>query len=462
MCKRFQIFGWSVITIIICMFVQPIQTIAQESEDGIIGYMVQLSSNNIETEVVRFDTLNASQASPEWITPSVLYTRFGTIDDMALAPDKQSVAAIFRGPDSLFTLNISQREPANILSLPLPATQRPDFRYRLWWSPDSLKLAITPPTAREPTLIYDVLLRQWFPLNVERALMAGWLPDSTGFFYYGYSVCGEGCYAADDLYLATYQDGAFQSRSLTELDARTLGIPDRLNRVVLRYVAPTLQPATNRIYMTLQETEVNPDGVSFLYSMTIGNEPQLEVDLSNYYPDTQHPTRITKIIASTRDNSIYLFTSTQDAVMTPESTINRLSILSYTPEAGITEVYRLDIRLATSVDRRFNHGAFSPDGRYLAVSSLSLTAPESSDLVIIDLEQGTLISQLDNLLPMCQPFTWSPDSTRIIYGQSELERCPLVLPNQPLNQVVSYDIFTGQSNVLVEQQNSFIFLTPEG
>lgn len=451
--------NWCAIAIFTSLVLQPLPIKAQDASAPLAGYMIQLSDNSVQAQAIGFDAPVTAQTSRPLVALANLNPTIATLDDMALSPNLQTIASITRTPDNQFTLNVSNGNGSNAISLALAPTQRPDSSHILRWSPDGLKLAIIPPTATELTLVYDVLRQQLVQLNVERALGASWFPDSSGFFYYGYSVCGEPCRAGDNIYLATYKDGAFQSSQLTQLDARTLRIPDRLAVVVMRYTSPTFYPGTNRIYMALMESEINPGGVSFLYSTVVGGEPQREADLSAYYSSSEYPTRILRLIPGSRD-SLYLLTSTQNAEVTPESAIDRLSLLSYTPQAGLWEVYRYDIPRATAGERTFSYSALSPDGRYMAISTRIFAQPEASALVVIDLAQGTVINQLDNLHAICQPITWSPDGNQIVYTQSNVERCPWFAPNQPINQVLAHNIFTRQTSLLVDQTSSFFFLSP--
>jgi hypothetical protein len=453
---------WSIIAIFASLALQPTWINAQEATEAVAGYVIQLSANHVQAAPIGFDARVTAQASLPLASPTNLNPMTAILDDTALSPDRQTIASISQTPDNQFTLNVSSVNGRNAISLMLPPTQRPDFSHILRWSPDGLKLAIMPPSGDEPILVYDVLLQQLIPLNVDLALFDSWFPDSSGFFYYGYSVCGEGCRAFGDVYWAVYQNGAFQAAPLTRLDARTLGISNRLAIPIMRYTSPTFYPGTNRIYMALQEAEISPGGVSFLYSTVIGGEPQREADLSAYYPGSQYPTRILRMIPGSRD-SLYLLTSTQSVEVTTESAIDRLSLLSYTPQSGLREVYRYDIPRDTRGEGTFSYGMLSPDGRYMAMSTRIFSfsepgLPESSTLVVIDLAQGTVISLLDNLGPICQPFTWSPDGNQIVYTQSNVERCPLVNPNQPINQVLSHNIFTRQTSLLVNQETPFFFL----
>ena len=461
--NTYGISHWHRIAILAWFAFQLLSVKAQDVANPLAGYVIQTLDNSMQAEPIGLTASITTQNALPSLPLLSLNQMEGTVDDIALSPDLQKIASITRTPENEFTLHISNPNSRNTNNLALPTTQRPDFAHILRWSPDSLKLAIIPPTATESILVYDVLSRQLVELSVEDvALMGNWLPDSSGFFYSGASVCGDPCRASSDLYLARYENGTLQPSLLTQLDVREIGIAERLTGRLIEYVGAVYHPVTNRIYLVLREPESNLGGFSFVYSMVIGERPRREFELSAYYPASQYPTRVIRMIASTVDDKLYLLTSTQNAEVTPQSTINRLSLLSYTSQTGLVELYRYDIPVDLEADQRFNHGALSPDGRYMAISTLSFTQPEASSLVIVDVELGTVVSYLDKLLPICQPFSWSLDSSQIVYTQSDVGRCPLVNPNQPITQVIAYDIFTRQSIVLVEYPESFFFLAPGG
>lgn len=87
--------------------------------------------------------------------------------------------------------------------------------------------------------------------------------------------------------------------------------------------------------------------------------------------------------------------------------------------------------------------AFSPDGEFLAASTIPADEPTTSSVKIIDCKSGEIVRQLQSTDGVFGAFAFSPDGTRVLTSESAVNPLSFV-PNESSSLLRIYDLNSGE------------------
>lgn len=425
---------------------------AQEADPAELpGYIVYPTDDALQIE-----TLTRGVRSPS----AAISTENASVQYLALSPDKRLLALTTFNHSGEFWLEIRDLIRGMNNRYELPSTPDKELGYRLEWSPDSSRLLILPSNLLESPIVYDVVNQLLVPFNVGFALNAQWLDNNKKISFYGIPVCRgrDICNAFSDLYLAEYTDQSIEIRPVTQLDTNEL-IPSVSTTSYLTVDSAVYHPGEQRLYVSLGEAEINPGGFEFLYSTDFDGNLRFEADIAALDPESQFPTQIQQILYSQADSNLYLIVYTDGTGA--DSAMGRISVLRKTPNQQLTTIYSQDFNRLDQTTVLYNTDSqISPDGKYLAIGLSGSVQARKGGLIVLDLIASSVVVEQETAQQVCELF-WSEDSSRVIYTQTLDSPC-VRLKNQPVNQLVAYNLSSQTTDILIEDKDtSFFFLASQ-
>jgi WD40 repeat protein len=427
------------------------QTLAPEA---ISGYIISSQNGDIQLQTLSAETEALSSAVLDVMGESTASEpRY-----LALSPNQTRLAITTPEMNGGQTISIQDIRSSTLTSYSLPRPQNSELIVVTSWSPDSEKVVITPSSLLEPTRILDVISGQIFDIPTTPVIALNWLPNGQQFIFNGPANCIGRCSTLNDVYFGEITSAGVMIRPVSQLanGVPRLVIPENSARILIRF--PSYHPSEQRIYGIISEDTDDPSArLESLYSMDLTGNLRFEADISALDLNSYFPMNVRRILYNPSDGNMYLIAITQGAG--GNNSLNRLSILRYITGQGVSTVYYRDFPLSGTTSRSIASFELSPDGRYLALGLVDPTPPFAGNLVVVDLQHETTVAEIDNLLPVCQ-VDWTPDSTQVLYSQTDQGACARFFENQPINRLVAYNLAARTSSVVYEDAlTPFLFLS---